>query len=49
MSDVLIVGYYHDDVDVLNVPMMMKKLNNGEDKQWSSQTKKPYCPNHLLH
>ena len=33
MDDPLITGHYHDDVDVLHVPMMMKKPNNGEDKQ----------------
>ena len=38
MDDTLIVGHYHDDVDVLHVPMMMKKPNNGEDKQWRSHT-----------
>ena len=49
MSDALIAGHYHDDVDELHVSMIMKKPNNGEEKQWRSQTKKPYCPNHLLH
>ena len=48
MDDTLIVGHYHDDMDVLHVPMMMKKSNNGEDKQWRNQTKKLYCPNHFL-
>ena len=44
-----IAGHYHDEKDVLHVPMMMKKPNNGEYKQWRSQTKKPYCPDHFLH